>query len=123
LTTLSKRRPEEENLALGTRLDGWKEIATFLNRGERTVKRWERERGLPVHRVPFGDRASVFAWPGELADWLKGKALELESDNLATIDPGASLPNIQATNGSAAQHSTAPAEIAPVPVLPGVGGA
>jgi len=116
LTTLSKRRPEEENLALGTRLDGWKEIATFLNRGERTVKRWERERGLPVHRVPFGDRASVFAWPGELADWLKGKALELESDNLATIDPGASLPNIQATNGSAAQHSTAPAEIAPVPV-------
>ena len=113
MTTLSKRRPEEENLALGTRLDGWKEIATFLNRGERTVKRWERERGLPVHRVPFGDRASVFAWPGELADWLKGKALELEADELAPNGPGAVQPTIQGINGSATQHVISPTEVVP----------
>ena len=33
-------------------LVSWKEIRPFLDRAERTVKRWERERGLPVHRVP-----------------------------------------------------------------------
>ena len=33
------------------RLDSWKEIAAFFGRAERTVKRWETERGLPVHRV------------------------------------------------------------------------
>src|ERR1039458_10199703 len=37
------RRPEANR-----RLDSWKEIAAFLDCGERTVKRWETERGLPV---------------------------------------------------------------------------
>src|SRR5208282_4990293 len=64
-------------------LVSWKEIASFLDRAERTVKRWERERGLPVHRVPGGERGSVFAYPDELADWLKGKAQELEAEDSA----------------------------------------
>lgn len=36
------------------RLDSWKEIASFFGRDERTVKRWERSRSLPVHRIPGG---------------------------------------------------------------------
>lgn len=32
-------------------LDTWKEIAVYLNRDLRTVKRWEQSRGLPVHRA------------------------------------------------------------------------
>ena len=36
---------------LGDRLDSWKEIAAYLGRGVRTVQRWEREEGLPVHRL------------------------------------------------------------------------
>lgn len=67
-------------------LVSWKEIATFLNRAERTVKRWERERGLPVHRVPGGERGSVFAYPNELAIWLRGKSSELEADDAAPGD-------------------------------------
>lgn len=67
-------------------LVSWKEIAAFLNRAERTVKRWERERGLPVHRVPGGERGSVFAYPDELADWLRGKSSELEAEEAATAD-------------------------------------
>jgi tetratricopeptide (TPR) repeat protein len=55
------------------RLDSWKEIAAFLERAERTVKRWETERGLPVHRVPGGGRSAVFAYSNELADWLQGQ--------------------------------------------------
>ena len=32
------------------RLNGWKEIAVFLGKGVRTVQRWERDHGLPIHR-------------------------------------------------------------------------
>jgi tetratricopeptide (TPR) repeat protein len=51
------------------RIDSWKEIAAFFGRDERTVKRWEKERGLPVHRLP-GERGGVFAWSHELTLWL-----------------------------------------------------
>jgi tetratricopeptide (TPR) repeat protein len=54
-------------------LVSWKEIAVFLDRAERTVKRWERERGLPVHRVPGGERSGVFAYSDELTAWLHGE--------------------------------------------------
>jgi tetratricopeptide (TPR) repeat protein len=67
----------------GERLDSWKQIAAFFDRAERTVKRWEAERGLPVHRVPGGGRSAVFAYEKELAAWLKGCKQELETD-----DPG-----------------------------------
>src|SRR6202041_1755241 len=63
------------------RLDSWKEIAAFFGRDERTVRRWEKERGLPVHRVPGGARSAVFAYTNELADWLKGRSQELDADD------------------------------------------
>src|SRR5579863_5968415 len=65
----------------GKRLDSWKEIAAFMGRAERTVKRWETERGLPVHRVPGGGRSAVFAYSDELADWLKGRSAELDAED------------------------------------------
>jgi TolB-like protein/Tfp pilus assembly protein PilF len=68
----------------GKRLDSWKEIAAFLGRAERTVKRWETERGLPVHRVPGGGRSAVFAYTNELADWLKGRSEELDTEDVAS---------------------------------------
>ena len=55
------------------RIDSWKEIAAFFGRDERTVKRWEKERGLPVHRLP-GERGGVFAWSHELTAWLNSAA-------------------------------------------------
>jgi tetratricopeptide (TPR) repeat protein len=60
------------------RLDSWKEIAAFFGRDERTVRRWEKERGLPAHRVPGGGRGGVFAYTDELSEWLKGRVDELE---------------------------------------------
>ena len=53
------------------RLNSWKEIAAFFGKDERTVKRWETSRGMPVRRVPGGQRTSVFAYAGELEAWLK----------------------------------------------------
>jgi hypothetical protein len=53
------------------RLNSWKEIAAFFGKDERTVKRWESQRGLPVHRLPGGTRATVFAFTAELDQWLR----------------------------------------------------
>lgn len=52
------------------RLDSWKEIAAFFGRDERTVKRWEKERSLPVHRLPGSPRARVFAFTDEMTQWM-----------------------------------------------------
>jgi tetratricopeptide (TPR) repeat protein len=54
-----------------TRLNSWKAIGAFFERDERTVKRWERQRGLPVHRIPGAGRSSVYAYTSELTEWLK----------------------------------------------------
>lgn len=60
----------------GPRLNSWKQIARYLGRDVRTVKRWEdKEVGMPVHRVPGG--RSVFAYTRELDAWLvEGTPLE-----------------------------------------------
>ena len=58
----STYRSNAENASLGTRLDSWKEIAAYLGKAERTVKRWEKERGLPAHRLPGLGNASVYAY-------------------------------------------------------------
>lgn len=59
---------ERENRRLST----WKEIAAFLDCDVRTCLRWEKERGLPVHRPEGGGKSRVYAWTGELDRWLKG---------------------------------------------------
>jgi len=55
-----------------TRLTSWKEIAAHLGRDVRTVLRWHKDRGLPVHRVPGGKGRNVFAYADELDAWLEG---------------------------------------------------
>src|SRR5262245_16589932 len=44
------------------RLESWKEIAAYLGKGVRTVVRWEKTEGMPVHRHQHERRASVFAY-------------------------------------------------------------
>jgi tetratricopeptide (TPR) repeat protein len=61
---------DQDTTRLGKRLDTWKEIGSFFGRDERTVKRWETTRGLPVHRVPGSGRANVYAYTAELTEWL-----------------------------------------------------
>ena len=63
--------PESQGAAPDRRLQSWKEIAAFFGRDERTVKRWEQARGLPVRRVPGGGKARVYAYVSELDQWLK----------------------------------------------------
>lgn len=53
------------------RLDSWKAIADYLGRDVRTVRRWEQDRRLPVHRVPGEHRGGVFAFTEEIDQWLR----------------------------------------------------
>ncbi len=62
----------QKELPKNTRLDSWKAIAAFFGKDERTVKRWEKERGLPIHRLPGAARGTVFAYTEELDSWLAG---------------------------------------------------
>jgi len=64
-----------------TRLDSWKAIAAWFRRSERTVKRWEAERGLPVHRLPGGPNAGMYAHVAELAEWLRSGSATAERGN------------------------------------------
>lgn len=61
------------------RLDSWKAIAAYLKRGVRTVQRWEREEGLPVHRLTHQKRGTVYARPEELDAWWAERGSELDN--------------------------------------------
>lgn len=58
-------------------LESWKEIAAYLKRDVRTVIRWEKSEGLPVHRQMHQARGSVFAYPSELEAWKGSRELHL----------------------------------------------
>ncbi len=61
---------------MAQRLDSWKEIATYLGREVRTAQRWALARGLPVHRLPGGDRPRVFSTKSEIDAWIRDGAGE-----------------------------------------------
>jgi len=66
-------------------LNSWKEIASYLGRGVRTVQRYERENQLPVRRMQKS-HGSVFALSKDVDTWLDRTRLHsLESDR--TEDP------------------------------------
>ena len=52
------------------RLNGWKEIALHLGKGTRTVQRWEKLYGLPVHRIGREGGEIVFAFRDEIGRWM-----------------------------------------------------
>jgi hypothetical protein len=58
------------------RLVSWKEIAAYLGCDVRTCLRWEKERGLPVHRPGGEPGPRVYAWRDELDAWLAGAPRE-----------------------------------------------
>ena len=69
-------------------LSSWKEIAAYLNRGVRTVQRWEMNYKLPVRR-PEGDVMSVYAFTDELDAWMersKPKTHEYIRPTLIVVD-------------------------------------
>lgn len=80
------------NAGGGRRLNDWKEIAAFFKRDERTVRRWESQRGLPVHRVPGGARNLVYAYESELDAWLRNSGATSPNRSGATEEAGMERP-------------------------------
>ena len=73
----------EQRAPLEERLDSWKEIAAYLGRGVRTVQRWERKEGLPVHRLAHDKRGTIYARREELAAWWESRRVTLASQPVA----------------------------------------
>jgi tetratricopeptide (TPR) repeat protein len=84
------------------KLGSWKEIAAFFGRDLRTVKRWEATRGLPLHRVPGGGSARVYAYPGELEAWLASGRADGAADRRSRTGAGSPPPRLWLAAGAAA---------------------
>jgi hypothetical protein len=67
------------------RLESWKEIAAYLSRDERTVRRWEKREGLPVHRHVHQKQATVYAYRSELDSWRQARGTGLLNHRSASI--------------------------------------
>ncbi len=71
-------------------LQGWKDIASYLDRDARTARRWEQSSGLPVRRHG-GERGSVYAYPAELDAWRSARqpraAMDVQSPSRRGMIP------------------------------------
>src|SRR6266849_3100715 len=70
--TIQRPQPNYEGLSGGDRLEGWKAIAEYLKKTERTVQRWEKNKGLPVRRLEPNsqeEQPRVFAYRLEIDGW------------------------------------------------------
>jgi hypothetical protein len=56
-------------------LSGWKEIASYLAKGVRTVQRYERQMGLPIRRPAGASSGSVLAVKAELDGWVQASPI------------------------------------------------
>lgn len=78
---------------LGNQLRSWKNIAAFLDADERTARRWERTRHLPVHRVCGRERDAVFANVEELEAWIAAGGKNRRPGDAASRNDGDPEPN------------------------------
>jgi TolB-like protein/Flp pilus assembly protein TadD len=75
------------------RLESWGEIAAYLRREIRTVQRWEKTLGLPVHRLLVGKQSSVYAYPSELDKWYREREpKEIKEDDSGDEPPSPAMP-------------------------------
>ena len=84
----------------GERLDSWKAIAAYLGKDAGTARRWERVRGLPVHRVPGGKGTSVYAFTSEIDNWLKSPVAEADADDESDAETPVEQPTAATLPGA-----------------------
>lgn len=97
------------------RLDSWKEIATYMRRDVKTVQRWEKREGMPVHRHLHDRLGSVYAFRNELDAWAQKRRLSQPEAPATASEP-------RATDASGAPPVTGAAP-APARRWPWVAGA
>lgn len=84
------------------RLTSWKEIAAHVGRDVRTVLRWEKDRGLPVHRVPGATGRVVFAYTDELDAWSRGLLTKLPEPAAVSepLDPAPAAASVSSADSA-----------------------
>jgi hypothetical protein len=82
-------------------LDSWKQIAGYLERSERTVRRWEAREGLPVHRRGHQKQDTVFAFKHEIEAWHR---LRTKHPGRTISDEAGPLPPESPTSAYLADH-------------------
>ncbi len=65
---------QSDEKSRGDRLESWKRISNYLNRDIRTLRRWEKNEGLPIHRHMHESLATVYAYQSELDAWLASRS-------------------------------------------------
>lgn len=79
----------------GKRLESWKEIAGYLNRHVTTIRRWEKDEGLPVHRHRHAKLGSIYAYTRELDAWFESRRGEVDdppAETTGAAEPSERLP-------------------------------
>jgi len=84
-------------------LESWKQIASYLDRSERTVRRWEANEGLPVHRREHEKQDTVFAFKHEIEAWSSSRTKCPEPFSAYDLGTG-NLPAPQPANAYLAEH-------------------
>ncbi|HET6175397.1 MAG TPA: nuclear transport factor 2 family protein [Candidatus Sulfotelmatobacter sp.] len=85
-------------------LESWKQIAAYLDRSERTVRRWESSEGLPVHRREHERQDTVFAYRHEIEAWSRSRTRCPGPDATAIYDAGNLSPAKAAANAYLVEH-------------------
>lgn len=67
-------------------LNSWKEIASYLGRGVRTVQRYEQDCALPIRRLPGKPRSSVLALRQELDQWVRNTSAPIPHDDGSPVN-------------------------------------
>lgn len=78
-------------------LESWKQIAGYLERSERTVRRWEACEGLPVHRRGREKQDTVFAYRHEIDVWSRSRT---KCPGAELIDDTENLPTVESSNNA-----------------------
>jgi hypothetical protein len=109
-TPFARYQSERDHLA------GWKEIAAYLGKSVRTVQRWERDYGLPVHRVA-GATDIIFSSRFEIERWKRLPAVRsaasanqdgaLPTVEVASVPPDGRPVTVPQSHGAAVSHDAA----------------
>jgi TolB-like protein/cytochrome c-type biogenesis protein CcmH/NrfG len=103
------------------KLVSWKEIAVHLGREVRTVQRWEKTEGLPIHRHEHQKKSTVYAYASELDAWFKKRQPvdDPEADAAFVPDPDTVETNSTTGNGDPVVPIPVPLPVEPPPASTG----
>src|SRR5579885_1600156 len=65
-------------------LTSWKEVASYLGKGVRTVQRWEKHDGLPVRRL--AGTSKIVVKREDLDRWLNAQPVQSQRMPIAAVD-------------------------------------